>query len=217
MAFTGFGGGALQWFEGIAANNDRDWFQAHRSEYEQDVREPLRDLLQEATGVDAEMVKIFRPNRDVRFSADKSPYKTSAYGYARVEGSFGGLYASISAQGLYVGTGMYAPAKDQLDRYRAAVLDDKAGPALEGAVAGAEDAGLELGEPELKSAPRGVAKDHPRIHLLRMRSLIIGAWAPEDQVTDARVLGFAQHVHAASRPVTDWLDANVGGSPMPSR
>lgn len=217
MAFTGFGAGAPAWFEGIAANNHREWFQVHRAEYEQGIREPLRALLEEATGVPTDMVKIFRPNRDVRFSADKSPYKTSAYGYAAVAGSFGGLYASISAQGLYVGTGMYAPAKEQLQRYRSAVLDDDSGAALEALVADAEDAGLALGDPELKSAPRGVPRDHPRIHLLRMKSLIIGAWAPEEEITDARALAFARRVHAAALPVTDWLDAHVGGPAMPAR
>src|SRR5437764_10559168 len=121
-------------------------------------------------------VKMFRQNRDIRFSRDKSPYKTNTYGI--LHGSdipAQGLYASISAHGLVAGSGYHTMARDQLDRFRDSVADDRRGPKLVAAAARAEKAGLELWGESLATAPRGYPKDHPRIELLRRKNLILGA------------------------------------------
>jgi len=98
-------------------------------------------------------VKMFRPNRDVRFSADKSPYKTNTYGLLLgSDFALHGLYASISADGLLAGSGYHAMARDQLERFRAGVADDRLGPELDGLVAQAEKQGLEIWGESLATA-----------------------------------------------------------------
>src|SRR5690242_14700810 len=117
-------------------------------------------------------VKMFRQNRDIRFSPDKSPYKTNTYGVIYGSGiAAQGLYASISADGLVAGSGYHMMARDQLDRYREQVADDARGTELAKLVARAQKAGLELWGDSLTTAPRGYAKDHERIELLRRKSL----------------------------------------------
>ena len=124
-------------------------------------------------------VRMFRQNRDVRFSPDKSPYKTNTYGVIYgSEIAAHGLYASISATGLVAGSGYHAMARDQLDRYREGVDDDATGPELEQLVADVRGSGLELWGESLVTAPRGYPKDHERIELLRRKNLSLGAVRP---------------------------------------
>ncbi len=142
--FSGFSADAFAWFADLERDNSKAYFTASRDVYETQVREPLEELLEELTAEFGGVVKMFRQNRDVRFSPDKSPYKTTTYGIlyeVTVPGH--GLYAQLSARGLYAGTGYYRMARDQLERYREAVAGD-AGGVLEQATAAAEAAGLEL-------------------------------------------------------------------------
>jgi uncharacterized protein (TIGR02453 family) len=192
--FAGFGPAAATWFERLAADNSREFFQATKVEWQADVHDPLGDLLHEAAEAHpGSTIKLFRPYRDVRFSADKRPIKDTASGYVMLPSPFGLFYASLSAAGLFCARGMYQPAKDQLTRYREAVADDVHGPALEDAVAAARAHGLELGGEMLATAPRGYPRDHPRIELLRMKSLTASRtlpWGP--QLRDRRALEFAR-------------------------
>ena len=158
--------------------------------------------------------KIFRPYRDVRFSADKSPYKTQI---GAVVGSAG--YVQLSADGLGGGSGMWEMAPDQLERYRQAVSADRLGAALERVVVEATAAGLRVtGHEELKTAPKGYPKDHPRIELLRHKGLItwcdwpLAKWLGTARAKD-RIVEFLRH----SKPLNDWLRANVGPSTLPER
>src|SRR5262245_33883874 len=157
---------------------------------------------------------MFRQHRDVRFSRDKSPLKASTYGVASRPGSEAGLYVAISADGLVAATGYYRLARDQLERYRAAVLDDAGGAGLEAAVEAAEEAGPELGTPALEGTPRGVPPDHPRADLLRFTSVVVFGRAPDAVLEERAALDFARRVAADAAPVTDWLDARVGASRM---
>ena len=141
--FQGFGPEAFWWFDGLERDNSREYFTRTRDLYERDVREQLEELLLELGGGD---VKVFRQHRDLRFSRDKRPYKERTYGVA------GRLYVQISSRGLYAGTGYYRVEPDQLERYRAAVADDAAGPELKAAVAKAR---LDVAGASLKTAPRG--------------------------------------------------------------
>jgi uncharacterized protein (TIGR02453 family) len=208
MAFRGWPAEAIAFFEGLEADNSKTYWQEHKSVYERSVRGPMDDLLAELAEEFGES-KVFRPYRDVRFSKDKSPYKT----YMAATLSEGG-YLSLSAEGLGVGTGYYQPASDQLDRYRRAVADDQTGIVLEKVIAKASRAGIEVsGHEELKIVPRGYDKQHPRADLLRQKGLIawkqweVGPWlatkSPKKRIVDV--------LHAA-QPLRDWLDTNVGPS-----
>lgn len=218
MTFDGFPAGAFTWFEGLARDNSRAYFDAQRDVYERDVRGALEAMLDELTAERGGEVRVFRQQRDVRFSPDKSPYKTRTYGVIR-DGRPAdmGLYAALSADGLYAGAGYPSLARDQLERFRTAVLDERHGPALEAAVATALAAGLELPEPELKTAPRGIDRDHPRIELLRRRMLIAGAGIDTgpDGIARDDALAHARRAWDAAAELKAWLEAHVGASTLP--
>jgi uncharacterized protein (TIGR02453 family) len=217
-AFNGFRPAVFEWFAGLERDNTRTYFAATRDLYEEEVRgglEAMLDELREAFGGEA---RVFRQQRDLRFSPDKSPYKTRTYGV--IHGGpqvSGGLYAELSARGLYAGTGYYGLARDQLDRFRAAIADDGTGPALEEAAASVEEAGLELAGESLRAAPRGDPRDHPRIDLLRRKALFAGRRAPPDDggIPRETALDHVAGSWRAAAPLTAWLDAHVGPSTLP--
>jgi uncharacterized protein (TIGR02453 family) len=216
--FEGFGPDVREWFTGLEANNSREYFAAHRTFYERSVRGQMEALLGELSGKFGGQVKMFRQNRDVRFSPDKSPYKTNTYGI--VFGSpiaSAGLYASISADGLIAGAGYHVMARDQLDRYRSTVADSAHGPELVKLVNRAGKAGLEVWGQSLATAPRGYPKDHERIELLRRKSLTLGARLDGERgITRADGMRFVSRTWRAAAPVVAWLDEHVGASELPA-
>src|SRR2546427_9074221 len=123
MAFRGWPAEALEFFEGLEADNSKSYWQANKAVYEQIVRAPMEELLAELEPEWGEG-RIFRPYRDVRFSADKSPYKTS------MAAVVGDGYIQLTADGLGAGSGMWEMAPDQLERYRQAVSEGRPGMAL---------------------------------------------------------------------------------------
>jgi uncharacterized protein (TIGR02453 family) len=208
MAFKGWPAEAIEFFEGLEADNTKTYWQAHKDVYDTKVRGPMDQLLADL-GPEFGEGKVFRPYRDVRFSADKSPYKT-AIAATLSEGG----YVSFSADGLGVGSGMYMMAPDQLDRYRRAVADDRTGRELEAIVAKGKKAGVEIsGHETLKTVPRGYPKDHPRVDLLRNKGLVawrhwpVGRWLGTAAAKDRVVKLFRD-----ARPMNAWLEANVGAS-----
>ncbi|TMC64135.1 MAG: DUF2461 domain-containing protein [Chloroflexota bacterium] len=123
VRFEGWPKPALQFFRGLKRDNSKAFFEAHRSVYEEQVRQPMEALLSELErdlGSDLE-VKIFRLNRDLRFSPDKRPYKEHLGAYLSSSRA-GGLYLQVSDDGLYVAIGTHEMAADQLTRFRDAVL-----------------------------------------------------------------------------------------------
>lgn len=211
MRFDGFGTGAVRFYEELATNNTRDWFQANRGRYDDEVRAPLEYLLTDLAEEFGEG-KVFRPNRDVRFSKDKSPYKTNA---AAVIGGAGegahSLYLQLSGDGLMVAGGAYMLDRDALARFRAAIDDDRSGPELERIVDELQRAGAETGaHDQLKTAPRGYVVDHPRIELLRWKGMIgwfdhaPGPWLATAAARERVIAGW----HAVG-PLNAWLDAYV--------
>ena len=217
--FEGFPRAAFAWFEGLEADNSRPYFVAHRETYDVAVRGALEEMLEELAEEElGGRVKIFRQNRDLRFSADKSPYKTTTYGLIldRPAG-LAGLYAQLSSGGLFAGTGYHVLAPDQLERFRDAVADDGTGPELERAVAAAGEAGVETFGEALKTAPRGYPRDHARVGLLRHRSLFGGRrLAPGPRgISRDDALAHARTTWAACAPLNSWLDAHVGASELP--
>lgn len=162
-------------------------------------------------------VKMFRQNRDIRFSVDKSPYKTNTYGVLLgTELASQGLYASISADGLLAGSGYHMMARDQLDRYREAVATEPHGLELSQRVATARKAGLELWGQTLATAPRGYPQDHAQIELLRRKTLTLGARLRFGRgISRTDGLRFTTTTWGAAAPVTAWLDRHVGASELP--
>ena len=204
MAFRGWRAEALEFFEGLEADNSKAYWQAHKTVYEQEVRAPMEALLAELEPTYGDG-KIFRPYRDVRFSADKSPYKTN------IAATIGRRYVQLNADAFGVGCGRWEMSSEDLERYREAVDDDRSGRELVKLVEAASDAGLEIsGHEVLKTAPRGYPKDHPRIELLRYKGITawrewpVGTWLGTKRVKD-RVTDFFD----ASAPLDKWLERNV--------
>jgi len=213
MTFAGFPREGFAWFAGLEADNSRAYFTANRETYESAARGPLEELLEMFADEFGGRVKMFRQHRDVRFSRDKSPYKTTTYGLVTDRpGSLAGLFAQLSANGFFAGTGYHVLESDQLERFREAVADDRAGAKLERAVAGIHAAGVETFGEALKTAPRGYPKDHPRVVLLRHRSLVAGKRldAKGKGIGGKAALDHARRTWDACAPMNAWLDEHVG-------
>jgi uncharacterized protein (TIGR02453 family) len=217
-AFTGFDRAAFSWFAGLQVDNSKTWFHAHRETYDTAVRDALEALLDELAAELGGSVKLFRQHRDTRFSPDKSPYKTTTYGLiAERPDNLPALYAQLSAQGFFAGSGYHVLAADQLARFRDAIADDVSGPALEQAIATAHAAGVETFGEALKTAPRGFPRDHPRVGLLRHKALVAGSRLQPgpDGIPRAAALGHARAAWDACAPLNAWLDEHVGASELP--
>lgn len=217
MSFSGFGRGAAAFYEELATNNTRDWWVANKARYDAEIRGPLELLLQDLSDEFGE-AKVFRPNRDTRFAADKSPYKLNAAAVVHeAEGT--SLYLSLSAEGLHVGGGAYHLQRDQLARFRAAVADDRSGAQVEKIAAALRAAKADVqGRTELKTAPRGYAADHPRIDLLRQDGLI-GIWShpPRAWLHTAKARDHVAEGWRTLAPLNQWLRKHVGPSDLPAR
>ena len=216
-AFQGFGPEVFEWFAGLERDNSKAYFTATRERYEHAVRGGLEAMLDELAMTFGGEARVFRQQRDLRFTPDKTPYKTRTYGViggTSVPGA--GLYAQISASGLYAGTGYYQLARDQLERFRGAVADDDTGPRLEAVTAAAQDAGLELAGQSLRTTPRGYPREHPRIELLRRKALIAGrALAAPGGIARQAALDHVAGAWRAAEPLNAWLDEHVGPSTLP--
>jgi uncharacterized protein (TIGR02453 family) len=214
VAFRGFPKAALTFFEGLAADNTKAYWQANKTVYDSAVKGSMLAL----TDVLAEYgpFHIFRPYNDVRFAKNRPPYKEQIGAYGESEGG-AGYYVQLSTSGLMVGAGYYAMANDQLERFRTAVADDHRGVELDHIVDEVHAAKLQTGAiSELKTAPRGYPKDHPRIELLRRKGLIayrsfpVAAWLHTSKVIDR-----VRDTWNAVGSMNQWLDAHVGPSTLP--
>jgi uncharacterized protein (TIGR02453 family) len=208
MTFHGWTDAILDFFEGLEADNSKSYWLAHKKIYDEQVRGPMQDLVAELADEFGE-AKIFRPNRDIRFSSDKSPYKTQIGATLAGHG-----YVQVSAGGLAVASGTYAFASDQLARYRRAAALDLTGEALARIVHDGQEAGLTItAASSLTTAPRGFPKDHPRIELLRMKGLVTWKqWPVEPWLATASAKDKVVEVLRASIPLVQWLQAHVGAS-----
>jgi uncharacterized protein (TIGR02453 family) len=207
MAFKGWPEAALAFYEGLEADNSKTYWLDHKEVYERDVKGPMDALLAELTAEFGE-TKLFRPYRDTRFSRDKSPYKTA------IAATIGAGYVQLSADGLFAGGGMYHMMPDQLARFRRAIDSDQPGKKLVQAVATVAKSGLDVHAPEeLKTAPKGYPKDHPRVELLRMKGLVAArSWEPAAWLATAAAKKRVVDTLRATKPLLAWLEANVGPS-----
>jgi uncharacterized protein (TIGR02453 family) len=206
MAFSGWPEEALDFYDGLAADNTKTYWTEHKAVYDEKVLYPMAELADELAEEFGEP-KIFRPYRDVRFSRDKTPYKTHI---GAVVGGTG--YIQLSAEGLAAGAGMWQLSPEQLARYRAAVASDRTGAELERIAAVIEKAGITVqGHGVLKSAPRGYPPDHPRIGLLRYKGLTtwrhwpVAPWLETASAKD-RLTDFLR----TSFPLVTWLTDHAG-------
>jgi uncharacterized protein (TIGR02453 family) len=213
VTFRGWPSEALEFYEGLSADNSKTYWTAHLKVYETQVRGPMEELLA-ALEPEFGAGKIFRPYRDVRFSKDKSPYKTHLGAWLESGG-----YLQLSADGLAAGCGMYQLAADQLDRYRRAVAGDLTGERLTKLIATIEGHGVGVhGHGSLKTAPRGYPADHPRLDLLRHKGLTTWQeWPPKAWLGTVAARRRIVEFLRVSRPLRQWLDDNVGPTTMPSR
>jgi uncharacterized protein (TIGR02453 family) len=205
MTFKGWPVEAVEFYEGLEADNSKTYWQGHKAEYEQLVKAPMEELLAELEA-DFGAGRVFRPYRDTRFSKDKTPYKLSCAAHLP------GGYVSFSADGLFVGSGLYMPDPAQLARFRAAVADDRSGPELASIVATLRKHAYEVGAHDvLKTAPKGYAQDHPRIELLRNKGLVmskswpVGPWLGTKRAKDRVVTTLR-----AAQPLNAWVATYMG-------
>jgi uncharacterized protein (TIGR02453 family) len=206
VAFTGIPIAALDFYEDLENDNSKAFWTAHKHVYDESVKAPLEAL---STELEKEFgpAKIFRPYRDVRFSKDKTPYKT-AQGAWFGESS---CYLHVSAAGLFLAAGYWNTAPDQIDRMRRAVADDVAGAELERAVATVTKAKFEIDGHQLTRVPSGYEKDHPRAELLRYKTLTAhrDLGAPAWLSTPKAKTEIAK-VWRSLAPLTTWLNTHVG-------
>jgi uncharacterized protein (TIGR02453 family) len=210
--FSGFPAEAFEFYDALVADNTREWWQQHKPEYEQYVRGPLVALLSE---LEPEFgpAHLFRPYRDTRFSKDKTPIKDHQGAVVSLEDAVG-YYVQISAQGLMVAGGWYAPQGQQIARYREAV-DGPRGAELESLVAKAGRRFHIDGQP-LKTRPKGYDLAHPRIELLRFRALTVDRHHPAGpELGGRKALNLVRSDWRSMRPLLEWLADNVGPGAEP--
>ena len=226
MTFTP---GALRFLRGLAKNNNKEWFEAHRAEYESEVRERMRDLIGE---MDARLAtfapeiggdpkrSMFRINRDIRFSKDKSPYKTHAACWfhhrratkhvgSEADAGSAGFYFHLEPGKSFVGGGLWMPPRPQLNKLRDAMAEDPTGfdriaRGLTKRYGGLDD------EAVLTRMPRGFAEDHPAAKWLRYQSFVSGKPVTDAEVTDAKLPALLAKEFQGLLPLVRWLNSALG-------
>jgi uncharacterized protein (TIGR02453 family) len=199
---------AVDFFAELEVNNERGWWIANQDRWRRVVRDPMQKLCDDLADEFGD-AKLFRPHRDVRFSADKSPYKIHQ-GAVVLTSTGVGYYVQISSQGLLTGGGWYQPAPEQITAYREAVLDDDAGAELAGIAAQLERDEVELVGERLKTAPRGVDPRHPRIALLRHKTLLASVeHAIPDWLESEELPEHVAQEWRTYRPLLEWLGSHL--------
>jgi len=207
VRFEGFPVAALDFYDDLEVDNTKSFWEAHKAVYEQAVKAPMAALTA-ALEPEFGSAKVFRPYRDVRFAKDKTPYKNHQGAFVAA-GPATGFYVEVSARGIRTGAGFYEASSPRLAAYRDAVAEEKTGKQLQRILARLEKAGFEVGGDRLKTAPRGYAADHPRIELLRHRSLTVGHWIGfEPVVHTPELLDLVRADWRALKPLVDWVATN---------
>ena len=228
---------ALTFFRGLARNNNKPWFEAHRDEYEAEVRGPMRELIEDldtrfarfAPEIGADPKRsMFRINRDIRFSKDKSPYKTHAacwFHHLNAERNVGaGAYAGSAGYYFHlepggrsmIGAGLWMPPRPQLNKLREGIAKgpeglDRVARSIPRRFGGLDDEGA------LKRMPRGYAEDHPAAKWLRFQSFTSGRTLTDAQVTSASLATLVAREYEALLPLVRWLNSAIGFKPASRR
>jgi uncharacterized protein (TIGR02453 family) len=226
-----FSPATLRFLRGLASHNNKPWFEAHRAEYEAGVKAPMQALIEE---MDVRLARsapeivgdpkrsMFRIYRDIRFSADKSPYKThaSCWFYHRdgsrgvgreAEGSGAGFYFQIAPGDSFSGGGMWMPPKEALGRIREAIAKNPkafekvaADPRVKRRFGGLDDEG------QLKRVPRGYAPDHPGATWLRFQSFVAGRRLSDAQTVSGRLAALLESDFRVLLPLVRWINGTLG-------
>lgn len=202
--FEGIPAAAIGFYAELELNNNREWWLEHKAGYETLIREPLAALLAELEPRFGP-AKIFRPNRDIRFSQDKSPYKTAQGAFASFQEGVG-YYLQLSADGLLVGGGYHTHSPAQLARYRNSVDAAGTGELLQQIIGTVTGAGFRVEGERLKTVPRGFPRDHPRAELLKHKSLSASVelqqpeWLSSPSATEEVARRWEQ-----LRPLVEWV------------
>jgi uncharacterized protein (TIGR02453 family) len=228
---------ALGFLRGLARHNEKSWFEAHRDEYEAEVRQPMRELIEDLDTRFAQFApeiggdprrSMFRIYRDIRFSKDKSPYKTHAACWfhhlnaARNVGSeadagSAGYYFHLEPGGRsMIGAGIWMPPRPQLNKLRGAIAGnpgafDRLARSIPRRFGGLDDEGA------LKRMPRGYTEDHPAAKWLRFQSFTSGRTLTDAQVTSASLAASLAREYEGLLPLVRWLNGALGFRPASRR
>lgn len=237
IAFTGFRPAAFTFLRGLARNNRKEWFEAHREDYERDVREPMRALVDELDAVLGAIApefrgdpkkSVFRIHRDVRFSADKSPYKThiacwlfhddAGHGVGQEAHGGAGFYVHVEPGRSVFGGGIWMPPKPALDKIRDGIVEDSRtferallNPTFKRRFGSLDD------EAMLTRPPRGYAPDHPAVGWLRYKSFTAGRTLRVSEVGSRKLLATIRTDIGVMLPFVRWLNSAIGLPPKKSR
>jgi uncharacterized protein (TIGR02453 family) len=206
VSFPGIPLAALDFYEDLEADNSKAFWMAHKAVYDESVKAPM-ELLCAELEKEFGAGKLFRPYRDVRFSKDKTPYKTHQGAWF----ADASTYVQISAAGLLVAAGYWETSSAQVERLRRAVADDVSGAALERALKAVTRKGFGIGGEQLTRVPSGYPKDHPRAELLRYKTLTarkeVGC---PDWLSTPKAKAEIAKLWRGVAPLTSWLQTHVG-------
>ena len=225
--FNGFPREGITFLSDLSGNNNTTWFKQHRDEYDNHVLEPSRAFIN-AMGRRLESItpdiiadprvnrSLFKINRDIRFSKNKTPYKTHLAIWfwegvgKRMECS--GYYFHLEPDRLMLGVGIHRFPKDILDKYRHAVVDKKKGPALARALGKVTGSGrCTIGGSHYKRVPRGFDPEHKNVALLLHDGLYAGMETPlPDELFTGDIVDFCAERYAEMAPLHEWLVDVVG-------
>ncbi len=207
--FEGFPVAALDFYDDLEMDNTKSFLTAHKETYDAAVKTPMTALVA-ALEPEFGKAKVFRPYRDVRFAKDKTPYKNHQGAFVP-SGPSTGWYVEVGAPGVRVGVGYYEASSPRLAAIRQAIDDERRGTELREIVDALVAEGWVLGGDRLKTTPRGYDADHPRIDLLRHRSMTLGrSYGFEPFIHTAELLERVRDDWRAAAPFVDWVGANAG-------
>jgi uncharacterized protein (TIGR02453 family) len=222
--FKGFSRQTIQFFEGLSKNNTKNWFEAHRNDYEKHVLEParafitamgkrLRTQFPAIVAVPKVNKSLFRINRDTRFSLDKSPYKTNL-GIFLWEGTrprmeCPGFYFHLEPPNLMLGGGLYMFPNYLFDTYRSSVVHHRYGKELAEILSKiGKKEGFQIGGKHYKRVPAGYDPSHPNAEYLLHNGLYVGAETDVPQELYSKtLLDYCWEVYKPSFPLHRWLVA----------
>ncbi len=204
VTFEGFPVSALDFYDDLEVDNTKSFWEAHKQVYVESVLAPMKTLTT-ALADEFGSAKIFRPYKDVRFSKDKVPYKTHQGAFVALAPQTG-YYIEVSPRGVRTGGGCYWFEPERLAAFRDAIVHDTYGAELARLLESAKRKGYDVGGDTLKTKPRGYNADHPRIELLRHKSLTLGRQLGfEPVIHTGELLDVVRKDWRALRPAIEWI------------
>lgn len=220
--FSGFADSEGKFFKALARRNEREWFLAHKAEYEEGWQKPMKALLAEVreaidrayAHADLDEPKVFRIFRDVRFSKDKSPYKTHIGGFIPLKRSGKkttdlpmALYFHVGASEVFGAAGHYMMEKESLERFRVSVASDKHGKELDRIIEKLHRSGFKADSHDtFKRVPKGYDPAHPRAEMLKRKGLTVGFPAlPKGILESPKLTKWLSDACKKSAPLVEWL------------